>query len=266
VTLELGDIEIDGTGVNVKLSSAKKAPPRIALTDEARLSGDIELRGGMFEIIGKKFEIERGLVRLRQEEAGNPYVNITARWDAPNGTRVFVDYAGVLKPITEQKLRFRSSPQLSQQAILSMILIGDTPEGQSDTSTQGSASAADVAANVVGGEIASSQINAILSQIAPLRGLSTRVGTTEAGRLRTSVVYELGDKVTAKASVEGTPAGERLEGVPSASGAAQSSGNRTEVNVDWRFYKNWALRGSFGFGGANQQPSSGVDLFWQYRY
>lgn len=269
VTFELGDIEIEGMGADLELTGGSP-PPRVALTDETRLSGDVEINRGTFEIVGKKFEIERGLLRLRPEEAGNPYVNVTARWDAPNGTRVFVDYVGDLKPITEQKLRFRSSPPMSQQSILSMILMGETPESQSDTqsqtaSTEGSPGAAERAAGVVGGEIASQQINAILSQIAPLRGLSTRVGTTEAGRLRTTVIYELGDTVTAQASYEGSPSS-RLQGIQTPTGAAEGTENRTELNLDWRFRRNWMLRGSFGFGGINQQPSSGLDLFWQYRY
>ncbi len=267
VTFELGEVEIEGMGADIALTSPKGAPPRIELTDETRLSGDVQITRGVFEVIGKKFEIERGLVRLRPEEAGNPYVNVTARWDAPDGTRVFVDYAGDLKPITEQKLRFRSSPPMSQQSILSMILMGESPETRKDTTTQSSPSAADVAAGVVGGEIATAQINAILSQIAPLRGLSTRVGTTEAGRLRTTVIYELGETVTAQASYEGSPASTRLEGVQTpANATAEGTENRTELNLDWRFHRNWALRGSFGFGGINQQPSSGLDLFWQYRY
>ncbi|MDI1483151.1 translocation/assembly module TamB domain-containing protein [Polyangium sp. y55x31] len=267
-TFELGDIRIEGMGADLELTGGS-TPPRVALTDETRLSGDVEISRGSFEIVGKKFEIERGLVRLRPEEAGNPYVNVTARWDAPDGTRVFVDYVGDLKPITEQKLKFRSSPPMSQQAILSMILIGESPESkdtQSQATAQASPRATDVAAGVVGGEIASAQINAILSQIAPLRGLSTRVGTTEAGRLRTTVIYELGDTVTAQASYEGSPASSRLEGIQSPTGTTQGSENRTELNLDWRFKRNWALRGSFGFGGINQQPSSGLDLFWQYRY
>ena len=45
-----------------------------------------------------------------------------------------------------------------------------------------------------------------------------------------------------------------------------SNPNRTEISIDWRFYRNWSLRGSFGFGGLNQQPSSGLDVLWQYRY
>jgi outer membrane biogenesis lipoprotein LolB len=36
------------------------------------------------------------------------------------------------------------------------------------------------------------------------------------------------------------------------------------VNIDWRFRRNWTLRGSFGIGA--DQPSSGVDVLWQYRY
>jgi len=265
-TIELGAVQIEGMGADVKLTSPKGAPPRIELRQEARMSGDVQVVSGTFEVIGKKFEIERGLVRLREEDAGNPYVNITARWDAPNGSRVFVDYAGVLKPITEQKLRFRSDPPMSQQALLAMILSGGSSLSTGDNATEGSADAADLAANVVGGEIASSQINAVLSQIAPLRGLSTRVGTSDSGRLRTTVMYELGDTVKAQASYEGLPNGERLEGVQTQADDPSSSANRTEINIDWRFYKNWLLRGSFGFGGVNQQPSSGLDVLWQYRY
>jgi hypothetical protein len=36
------------------------------------------------------------------------------------------------------------------------------------------------------------------------------------------------------------------------------------VSVDWRFQKNWLVRGMVGVGG--DMPSSGVDLLWQYRY
>jgi translocation and assembly module TamB len=263
-TIELGTVQIEGMGVDVKLTSPKGAGPRIELREEARMSGDVKVIKGTFEVIGKKFEIERGLVRLRPEDGGNPYVNITARWDAPNGTRVYVDYAGVLKPITEQKLRFRSDPALPQQAILAMVLSGGS--SSSDDTTQGSSSAADVAANVVGGEIASTQINAVLSQIAPLRGLSTRLGTSDSGQLRTTVMYELSDTVKAQASYEGLPNGSRLDGTTTTASDAAGSTNRTEINIDWRFYNNWLLRGSFGFGGVNQQPSSGLDMLWQYRY
>lgn len=265
-TIELGRVQIEGQGIDVKLTSPKAALPRIELRQEARLSGDIVVTSGTFEVLGKKFDIERGLVRLREEDAGNPYVNITARWDAPDGNRVYVDYAGILKPINEQKIRFRSDPPLPQQAILAMILSGGSSGSTGTASEEGSASATDLAANVVGGEIASTQINAVLSQIAPLRGLSTRLGTSDSGRLRTTVMYELGDTVKAEASYEGLPSGSRLEGVPTESTDTSGINNRTEINVDWRFYKNWSLRGSFGFGGTNQQPSSGLDVLWQYRY
>lgn len=265
-TIELGQIQIEGQGIDVKLTSPKAALPRIELRQEARLSGDIVVTSGTFEVLGKKFELERGLVRLREEDAGNPYVNITARWDAPDGNRVYVDYAGILKPINEQKIRFRSDPPLPQQAILAMILSGGSSGSTGTASEEGSASATDLAANVVGGEIASTQINAVLSQIAPLRGLSTRLGTSDSGRLRTTVMYELNDTVKAEASYEGLPSGSRLEGVPTEAGDTSGINNRTEINIDWRFYKNWSLRGSFGFGGTNQQPSSGLDVLWQYRY
>jgi len=34
--------------------------------------------------------------------------------------------------------------------------------------------------------------------------------------------------------------------------------------VDWRFYRNWVLRGRVDVG--SDQQTSGLDLLWQYRY
>jgi translocation and assembly module TamB len=120
----------------------------------------------------------------------------------------------------------------------------------------------------VGGELAATQFNAILDGIAPLRGLSTRFGTTSEGTLRTSIVYELDDNLTALASYEGAPSGAAsTTGTSTAApgGAASQRTGKTELSVDWRFHRNWSLRGTVGVGGA-QSGSGIVDLLWQYRY
>jgi hypothetical protein len=36
------------------------------------------------------------------------------------------------------------------------------------------------------------------------------------------------------------------------------------VSIDWRFLRNWLVRGMVRVG--EDQPSSGVDVLWQYRY
>jgi translocation and assembly module TamB len=272
-TIELGDIHIKHSMADITIKSVEGAAPRLEMTDETRMSGEIKVVRGKFEVLGKKFEIERGLVRLRPEDSSNPYINVTARWDAPDGTRVYVDYIGVLKPINEEKLKFRSDPPLSQQQIFGMVLFNETPDTKGAEAVATAKKAADEspglsqkAAGAVGGELATAQVNALLSQIAPIEGLRTKIGTTDEGRLRTSVVYQVGDKVTAQASYEG---GTNLGG--GQGGSPEAQGVRTELSVEWRFRKNWMLRGTLGLTGQTQpgqqqQPSSGLDVLWQYRY
>jgi len=280
-TIELGDIHIKHSMADITIKSAEGAPPRLEMTDETRMSGEIKVVRGKFEVLGKKFEIERGLVRLRPEDSSNPYINLIARWDAPDGTRVYVEYTGVLQPINEEKLKFRSDPPLSQQQIFGMVLFNETPDTKGAEAVAAANKAASEspglsqkAAGAVGGELATAQVNALLSQIAPIEGLRTKIGTTDEGRLRTSVVYQVGDKVTAQASYEG---GTNLggSGQSGQAGSPGAQGVRTELSVEWRFRKNWLLRGTLGFSGQtpqqgqqslSQQPSSGLDVLWQYRY
>ena len=47
-------------------------------------------------------------------------------------------------------------------------------------------------------------------------------------------------------------------------GTAASKTGRTTLSVDWHFWKNWLLRGTVGLGA--DEPMSGLDFLWQYRY
>ena len=265
LTFGLGDVAIEGSGLKLGLSNSPDAPLRVELTDQARVSGDITLTRGEIEVLGKSFEIERGLVRLRAAETSNPYLNATAHWDAPDGTRIYVDYVGLLKPITDEKLRFRSNPPSSAKDILARLVFDTDPAQTGDAPARPAAGGVAVG---VGGELAAAQFNAILGGITPLRGLSTRFGTTSEGALRTSLVYELDDDLTALASYEGASSGTTATTAASGTtpgGAANQRTSRTELSVDWRFHKNWSLRGTIGMGGV--QTGSGIlDLLWQYRY
>jgi translocation and assembly module TamB len=245
LTIDIGQMRVEGTGLDVTIASADEAPPRVVLHGETHVGGQIEIVRGKFEVFGKAFEIERGLVRMREEDTSNPYVNITAHWDAPDGTRVFVDFNGTLRPFTDDKLRFRSNPPRTDQEILAILLFGSDSASEATTPAGSTKTSVGQMAGGVAVDLAAAQVNALFAGT-PFRA---KVGTTEQGRLKTGVVYELGDTVTAGAAVE----------APS----ADDSGG-AEVNIDWRFKRNWTLRGSFGVG--RDQPRSGVDVLWQYRY
>ncbi|MGK3962117.1 translocation/assembly module TamB domain-containing protein [Sorangium sp. So ce118] len=269
MTFYVDDAQVTGGGLRLRLTSASDAPPRVVLAEDVQVSGGIVIQRGELEIYGKTFEIERGRVRLREEEPSNPHLNVNARWDAPDGTRIYAAFNGTLRPITNTKLRFTSNPPSSQQDILARLLFGaDFSEGAQAAGAETSArqAAGNVAASV-GSELAAAQFNALLSGIAPLRGLSTRFGTTSEGSLRTSLIYRLNDELTAQATFQegAAQSATTSAGGPTPGGTANERGTRTEVTVDWRFDEHWTLRGTVGVD--ERQTTSGVlDLLWHYRY
>lgn len=264
----LGKVRVEGSGVSLTLGSprdratAKALPLRIVLTDEARITGDIQIGSGRIEAFGRDFNIEQGILRMRSEDASNPFLNVSAYWDSPRGTRVYVDYVGLLNPVTKDKIKFRSSPPMPEASVMALLLGGDesaAPEGAAGQRGQG-----DLTTGVTGG-VASAMSSELLSRIGP-RGFSTRIGTTEEGNLKTSVVYELDDSLTAQATFEDRSTAAEAGATAtteSAAPAADATTRRTEVSIDWRFHKNWSVRGTVGVG---KDASSGVDLLWQYRY
>ena len=227
------------------------------------MTGDLQLvENGTFEIYGKVFRIDRGLVRLRPEDASNPYVNVTAHWDSGDDAQIFVDYVGVLKPPTPDKLKFRSEKGLSQQEILATLLFGADTSGDTSGGSRTGDQAAGGIAGAVGGGLAAAQFNTLLQGITPLRGFSTRVGTSQTGAMQTSVSYDVAENFSASATYEGAPQSQPQSGT--AAGATQRTG-RAEVSIDWRFRPNWSVRGSAGRD-SYDQGTYGIDLLWQYRY
>lgn len=263
---DVGRVEVAGPNLEVALSGSKTSPPTVELTDKARISGDISLLpGGILQFFGKEFSIEQpGLVRLRAEDTSNPYLNVQARWrGAPEGTRVFVEYIGNLLPITSDKLKFRSDPPLGQPQILAMLLgtgdsgtlAGGVQTGPTPTTQQ--------FAGGVAVELASSQINALLSGTV-FKGFSTQFSTNDDGTLRPGVAYAIGDRLHASASYTTGPVGSSSTATGSNLGGNATLQTQTVLTLDWRFLPTWLLRGTAAIG--SEQSSGGLDVLWQYRY
>lgn len=269
ITTRIENMSIEGDGIRITLSTFEKTPPTIVVTDRPRGTGDVRLLRGQVEVVGRKFELDQGTVHL-QSDVANPYLDVTAHWNAPDGSTIYVDYNGVLFPITQDKLRFRSDPPRTQQQSLAMLLFGSETGGALTTATNGEAtSGGDIGSTVgrtatsLGGELAAAQFNALLKGIAPLKGLSTRFGSTDAGGVKTSLVYEVGDTLSAVATYEGgAPSGS--PGSSTTSGGTSTTAPGASVSIDWRFYKNWLIRASVGTSA--DIPKGEVDLLWQYRY
>lgn len=257
LNLDLGEVRIEGRGLDLTLTSAKGAEhPRIEVTDRVRLRGEIDLIKGRFNIMGKDFLLEQGLVRMRPESPSNPFVNVTARWDAPDGSPIYVDYVGDLQPITADKLKFRANSR-SRAEVLAMLLGGESETGGMSTSTQTRAIGA-------GGAYVADQLNAALHGVAP--GFSTGIAQTEEGALKTSVAYQVNDNVTARASYQ-QQAAQTLMTPGAAYGVCISDrpgAACTELSVEWRLGRHISLRGAVG--GVGDTLNSSFDLLWKYRY
>ncbi|MEJ7730044.1 MAG: translocation/assembly module TamB domain-containing protein [Polyangiaceae bacterium] len=239
ITFDLGRIVVQGTGIGVRLRGVATQPPRVELTDKARVTGDIEIVEGIVAAYGKEFRIERGLVRMRAEDTSNPYLNVTAYWDSPDGARIYVDYVGILKPVTDDKLRFRSNPPRSEQDILATLLFGADFEQDPGGRSRG-ADATRATGNLaagVGGGVAAEQLNEMLAGTA-LHNFSTRIGTNEEGNVKTSLVFAVSESVTSTYSYENTGGATGAQGGPGGGASGQRSG-RYQVSIDWRFQRNW---------------------------
>jgi translocation and assembly module TamB len=248
IKFDLGNIEVKGQMLDVALSGVKGAPLQIQVADQARISGDIQFTRGKLEVFKKQFEIEQGLVHMRPEDPGNPYINVTARWNSPDGV-IYVEYVGVLLPIDKSKIKLRAVPAKTEDEIMAALLFG----GQSQQTVAGAQS---TFGQQLAGSILAQQFSTQLSS-----NISTNVGTSEDGSLKPGLVYTSGNKVIELSTygASGAPGQTGTTG-----GTAARAGQHTQVSVDWRFWRNWSLRGFVDVSG--DQTSSGVDILWQYRY
>ncbi|MBI4704027.1 MAG: translocation/assembly module TamB domain-containing protein [Deltaproteobacteria bacterium] len=255
VTLGLGRVVVEGSALRLSLSSGE-SPPRFVVGDHVEVGGEIRLDAGELQVLGKTFVLDRGVLRLRREQPDNPYVNVTAHWDAPDGTVVTVSYVGLLQPVVPEKFKFSSAPPRSEEEILALLVEGDTAR----------ADAAGGAGQRAARALVALRLDALLGRLRAPGGLSTHLGTTEEGMLATSVSYDVSDGLTARATFERTtgaepPAAERAA-AGATPGAAEGS-TRTSIQVDWRFLPDWLLRGTLGLG---EDARSGLDVLWQHAY
>ncbi|MGK4003660.1 translocation/assembly module TamB domain-containing protein [Sorangium sp. So ce1036] len=269
--VHLGRIGVEGDMVQASLSGDRAHPLRIRIAEETTMEGNVRILSGKLDVIGKEFEIEPGVVAL-QGDPSNPYLNVTTFHDTPEGTRIFIDYVGPLNPITEDKITFRSEPPRPENEVIAELLLGrryaeGTLAGGTATEEPGSGggSAAGGVAAGVGTGLASAQINMILQSIGPLRNFETQLDTTDEGALKTTVGYQLGQRITASASYEAGPTGRQGQGPASeGSPAGARSSFRTEVSLEWRFRRNWSLRAGLATG--ESAASTTLDLLWKHRY
>jgi translocation and assembly module TamB len=248
IAVNLGrEIRIErGTMLSVTLTGN----PVINVADQTRVQGEIVLRSGRLEVQGKRFVVESGTITMNEEDVGNPTVVATARWDAPDGTRVYADFVG---PVKTGELTLRSEPAYTQSEILTLLLfgavdgrVGASANPRSNTAT-GQQRTAATAASVAGG-VVSEGLNAALNDITSI-DVSTRVGTNESNNPRPEVAVQVANNITATVGYNiGPPAPGRMP-------------DQTILMLDFHFFRRWSATTTFGNRG-----STLLDLTWNYRY
>ncbi|WP_394842632.1 translocation/assembly module TamB [Pendulispora brunnea] len=225
------DIEVRrGTGVRIQMTG----DTAVTMNGETKMSGEIRLIGGMLDVQGKRFEIEKGTVTFNGDPS-NPVVAVTAGWTAPTGTRVYADYLG---PLKTGKVHLRSEPARPQNIILALILSGSEEGGGAATGQ----------AVGMGGAIATQGLNKALEGLTGGDTVSVRLDTSNSANPRPEVEFQITRRISLQlATVFG-----RLP---------FDQPDRNLATVDWRFRQNWSVQTTVGDKG-----TSLLDLIWQRRY
>jgi translocation and assembly module TamB len=239
LTVSLGDdVSLEGRGLRLHLGGRTV----VDIADEVALTGQITLReGGTIDVQGRKFLVDRGTVSFVEgDEPSNPIVIAAAYWDAPDHTRVWVEFSG---PLKTGKLTLRSEPPYSKNEILSVLLFGRADPNQG---AAGEARPSDAqAATAVGTGIASSGLNRALSELD--EDFDLEQDRTGANRVRTKLGYRLRRNLKVQLGY--------------ASGFSQREPDTTYLFVEWQFVPKWSLIGTRGDRG-----TSILDLLFQHRY
>lgn len=240
-TVSLGkDVHVEGRGIRVDVAGRTV----VDLGDEVTVTGQIDLRDGTIDVQGRRFVVDHGTITFPDgDEPSNPTILAAAYWDAPDKSRVWVEFAG---PLKTGKMTLRSEPPFTKNEILSLLLFG-RPDGNVGASASESGGGAG-GATAVGGGIVSSGLNRALDELGGDVEIETRIATTRAQRSRPEVgVRVRRDLTVAVGYVLGLP--------------TPAEPDRTLVMIDWQFLPKWSVVATRGNKG-----TSILDLVFRHRY
>lgn len=232
------DVELEGRGVRVFLTGRTL----VDIADEIAVTGQIALKqGGTIDVQGRRFVVDRGTVTFAAGDAPtDPIIVAAAYWDAPDRTRIWVEFNG---PLKTGKLTLRSEPPFSKNEILSILLFGRADPNQARA---GDARPSDTqAATDVGTGLASSGLNQALGDLD--EDFDLEQDHTSANRSRTKVGYRLRRNLKVSLGY--------------ASGFSQREPDTTYLFLEWQFVPKWSLIGTRGDKG-----TSILDVLFQHRY
>jgi translocation and assembly module TamB len=213
----------------------------VQIAEEVKVTGRISLRKGTITAQGRTFTVEDGSVTFAEGgDAANPTVVASAYWDAPDRTRIWVEFKG---PLKTGKLTLRSEPAFSKNEIFSILLFGRPDPnmavagGRADQSSQGVA---------VGAGFAAADISRALAELD--ENLQVETDTMSGNRTRAKVGYRLARNLRVQ--------------IGAASGKAPyREPDSVFAFLDWQFLPKLSLVATQGNRG-----TSILDVLFQHRY
>lgn len=230
------DVLVEGRGMRMRLGGRTV----VELADELDVKGQITLAEGTIDVQGRRFSLDHGTISFPEGgEPDNPTIVASAYWDAPDGTRVWAEYAA---PLETGTLVLRSEPPYSKNEILSLLLFG---RAEGNLAAKGSGSA--VGTGVAGGLVATG-LNRALDEVASGEfEFEANVGSTRFNQSRPEIGVRRKNLGVSVGYVVGPP--------------SYVQPDRTVVTVDWQFIPRWSLVATRG-----DRSTSIVDVLYRFRY
>jgi translocation and assembly module TamB len=241
VAVHIGDVQVlRGKQLTIDLDGNVSAKVGAATV----VRGEIYLKSGQLNVQSKEFAIEKGTISFVGDDPGNPEVNVTAGWTAPDGTRIYADYVG---PVKTGKVNLRSEPPHPKNEIVSLILFG-TADGSSATPYASKSPSTGTQAGTAVGGLATDGLSKGLDQLTGMN-VTTKIDTSDSANPRPEVEMQIAKDISLElAFVLGTP-------------PPGTNPDTSYATINWRFVRNWSLETTFGDYG-----SSLADIVWHYRY
>jgi translocation and assembly module TamB len=241
LAVNIGDIEVvRGQQADVTLGGDLA----VKVGAKTVVRGEIKVKSGKINVQSKDFDIQKGTISFVGDDPGDPQVNVTAEWTAPDGTHVFADYVG---PVKTGKLTLRSEPSRPKDEIVSLILFGTADGSQSTPYAQPSPNTGVEAGTAVGG-LATAGLSKGLDQLTGMN-VQAKIDTSDSSNPRPEIEVQIAKALSVIFTVV------IVEPPPG------TNPDRTYLTLDWRFAAQWSLESTVG-----DEGSTFADMVWQHRY
>ncbi|MET0411384.1 MAG: translocation/assembly module TamB domain-containing protein [Polyangiaceae bacterium] len=209
-----------------------------------RPSGQVDAgAGGRITLFDRVFVIERGTLQFVPDEPGNPRIDLSASWLAPDGTTIYVDVTGTAK---QASIKTRDDAGLDEPQRFELLAgASSTDDTREPTDSRGTA-----AAIAIGQTFASLGINELLRN--SLGDVSLRVGTASDNRTTYTASVRLSNKLWLE--------GNFSPGTGQSNASADTQSQAFTGTLDYRLSQSWSLRTELGTAGG------AFDLLWSHRY